>query len=184
MDCQYCNKEIESKWGKKFCSISCSAKHKNANNHSTLGRAQRHLCTTPECTNFRRSVAHLRCPQCDQARKIYAQNPTKGELSKAYKRNNLASSAFAYIRFHARHIVMASTPSKCQCCGYDKHTEVCHIKSIASFSEDAKLLEINDHSNLLRLCPNCHWEYDHNLLKFGTDGGTRTHIDSNYGTSA
>ena len=38
--------------------------------------------------------------------------------------------------------------------------EVCHIKPIRQFSEDTLLSVINDKTNLLLLCPNCHWEYD------------------------
>jgi HNH endonuclease len=45
-------------------------------------------------------------------------------------------------------------------CGYSKHVEICHIKEVKSFPDDAKIKEINDPSNLLYLCPNCHWEFD------------------------
>ena len=45
---------------------------------------------------------------------------------------------------------------KCANCGYDKHVEVCHIKSIDSFNENSFISEINDLSNLVGLCPNCH----------------------------
>lgn len=54
---------------------------------------------------------------------------------------------------------------KCSNCGYDKHVEVCHIKSISSFNNESKISEINDISNLILLCPNCHWELDNGILK-------------------
>jgi hypothetical protein len=41
-----------------------------------------------------------------------------------------------------------------------------HIKAISSFPLTAKLKEINAATNVLGLCPNCHWEYDHGLLKW------------------
>lgn len=55
--------------------------------------------------------------------------------------------------------------SKCFVCGYDKYTEVCHKKSVSSFPGSATLDEINSVDNLISLCPNCHWEFDHGLLK-------------------
>ena len=49
---------------------------------------------------------------------------------------------------------------ECQFCGYSKRVEVCHIKPISSFDKDTPIDTINDMSNLLILCPNCHWELD------------------------
>lgn len=48
----------------------------------------------------------------------------------------------------------------CQHCGYHKHVELCHVQAIANFDMNAKLAIINSPSNLLVLCPNCHWEFD------------------------
>lgn len=53
---------------------------------------------------------------------------------------------------------------KCAICGYDKHIEIAHIKSVASFDESATIGEINAIGNLIALCPNHHWEYDNGLL--------------------
>ncbi len=52
----------------------------------------------------------------------------------------------------------------CENCGYDKHTEFCHITAISNFDKDTKLSVVNGESNLVILCPNCHWEFDNNLL--------------------
>ncbi len=49
---------------------------------------------------------------------------------------------------------------KCQKCGYDKHIEVAHVRPVSDFSGDSLLVDINDISNLVGLCPNCHWEFD------------------------
>ena len=56
------------------------------------------------------------------------------------------------------------TDLKCKNCGYDKHVEVCHIKAINNFSGNTPITVINDISNLIILCPNCHWELDNNIL--------------------
>lgn len=39
-----------------------------------------------------------------------------------------------------------------------------HIKAVSEFSDDTLISEINDINNLVGLCPNHHWEYDHGLL--------------------
>lgn len=52
----------------------------------------------------------------------------------------------------------------CKNCGYDKHVEVAHIKAIADFPDNSLISEINAKDNLVYLCPNCHWEFDNNLL--------------------
>lgn len=54
---------------------------------------------------------------------------------------------------------------KCYICGYDKHVEVAHLKSVSSFTDDIKIKEINSIDNLIGLCPNHHWEYDNGILK-------------------
>jgi 5-methylcytosine-specific restriction endonuclease McrA len=96
---------------------------------------------------------------------IYTKNPTKGELVTEYIKRNHRSSAYSYIRWHARAVVMKSDKQKTCCrCGYNKHTEVCHIKSIQSFNDNSTLEQINHPDNLMLLCPNCHWEYDNGLL--------------------
>jgi hypothetical protein len=56
-------------------------------------------------------------------------------------------------------------PKICQVCGYNKHTEMCHIKPLTSFSGDTLMSEINSPDNILILCPNCHWEFDNGLIR-------------------
>ena len=53
---------------------------------------------------------------------------------------------------------------KCAICGYDKHVEVAHIKSVSSFTDESLISEINSIDNLIGLCPNHHWEYDKGIL--------------------
>lgn len=54
--------------------------------------------------------------------------------------------------------------TQCVNCDYFKHAEVCHIKSIQDFVKDTPISVINSLENLVALCPNCHWEFDHGLL--------------------
>ena len=48
----------------------------------------------------------------------------------------------------------------CFICGYDKHVELCHIKPISEFPPETLVSEVNDISNVVQLCRNCHWEFD------------------------
>ncbi len=54
---------------------------------------------------------------------------------------------------------------KCAVCGYDKHVEICHRKSVSDFPNTALIAEINAIENLSALCRNHHWELEHGLLK-------------------
>lgn len=55
-------------------------------------------------------------------------------------------------------------PKCCKICGYDKHIEVAHIKSVSDFDYHSTFEEMVDISNLVALCPNHHWEFDKGLI--------------------
>lgn len=88
-------------------------------------------------------------------------NISKEQLFKTRKNWQSARTA---IREHARWLFPKENLKKCSVCCYAKHVEICHIKSVSSFPPEALLGEINDPSNLVGLCPNCHWEFDNGLL--------------------
>jgi|694.fasta_scaffold72324_7 hypothetical protein len=69
------------------------------------------------------------------------------------------SNRYGQVRQHARKIT-SMRPQRCEKCGYDKHVETCHIEPICSFSMDVSINVVNAESNLILLCPNCHWEHD------------------------
>lgn len=69
------------------------------------------------------------------------------------------SAKFNIIRGRARS--MYKHIKNCQHCGYSKHVEVCHIKPIHAFPEDTLISIVNAPNNILILCRNCHWEFDH-----------------------
>ena len=85
-------------------------------------------------------------------------------MSEKYCKGNHRSSAFSYIRYHAREVVAKDLLKVCAECGYDKHVELAHIKSISDFEDSDCINDINHLDNLKFLCPNCHWEFD-NLIK-------------------
>jgi len=166
--CQQC-KNILIKTNNKFCSRKCSCIYRNNNNHPRKGKGKgKPVCHTESCEKKVDSYSHKFCRDCIDSKQmmIYSKNPTKGELAKQYSKNNHRSSAYSYIRWHARDVVMKhSNQKKCVQCGYNKHVELCHIKSIQSFEDTCTIDIINHPNNLMFLCPNCHWEHDSGLLK-------------------
>jgi len=88
---------------------------------------------------------------------------TKGEL---FRRRGSWQSARTAIAKNARAIYYKSSAKrKCFLCEYDKHFDVCHIKDVSEFDNSSLISEINDISNLIGLCKNHHWEFDHNSLE-------------------
>jgi predicted restriction endonuclease len=73
---------------------------------------------------------------------------------------------FHNIRINARKVMKDNNITyKCQICGYSNFLEVCHIKAIADFDDNATIEnDINSLSNLAYLCPNHHKEIDRGLL--------------------
>jgi 5-methylcytosine-specific restriction endonuclease McrA len=69
------------------------------------------------------------------------------------------------LREDARKVYHAAFPYRCRHCGYDKYIEVCHKRSLASFPDDTPISVVNSLDNLIGLCRNCHWEFDHGLLQ-------------------
>lgn len=144
-----------------FCSRSCAA---SFNNKVSPKRQLEGICI--ECGgSCPSSLKH--CQKCKQTTvhsvrgRLYYMDKTLEEAS----RQGRMASKFSTIREYARKVMkLANMEKKCQNCGYDKHVEVCHIKSISEFDLSTKIYEINDLSNLTYLCPNCHWEFDNELL--------------------
>lgn len=74
------------------------------------------------------------------------------------------ANTYDTIRQNARAYSKYFYPSKCMLCDYTKHYEVCHVKDLKDFTREETLYEINNKTNLIHLCPNCHWEFDNNQL--------------------
>lgn len=100
------------------------------------------------------------CIPCYKAREMGAAgNRTLGEMRAA-----LTTLAFhATVRGHARRAYAG--PMTCLACGYNLHVDICHIKPVSAFPEDATLFEVNAADNLVALDKRCHWEFDHGYLR-------------------
>lgn len=153
--CEHCGADTTNP---KFCSRSCCAKY----NNSKMPKRTRtvHFC---ESCKSELPPNHWRRKYCDDCHKIRSDAIRNRQLG-----NDRASSKILvnrYARQLARKSAMAISPVvSCAFCGYSKHVEACHIKPISQFSSESTMSEINDPSNIVLLCPNCHWEFDHGLL--------------------
>lgn len=152
MLCLKCNKVTDNP---KFCSRSCSASYNNI--------------------KFPKRLPEGNCKKCDKiilASRTYCkrcfkslQFPRDITLQEAIYYKHHKSSAFALVRSRARAIAKKLGITICQVCNYNKHVEIAHKMPISHFPLETLLSVINDPSNLFAFCPNCHWEFDHGLLK-------------------
>lgn len=165
INCVQCGKETKNP---KFCSKSCSASFNNAERLiDGVGIRPRKNPNKP-CAVCGDDVI-WRSKFCSKCAKLLKSNT--GEyvsfetITKAHFLSE-GSQRHARIRVHARTIALDNhLLDKCFICGYSTYVECCHIQSIASFSDDSLLKEINDpERNLIGLCPNHHWEFDHSIL--------------------
>lgn len=150
MNCLNCGTQTDNP---KFCRRSCAASYNNR-----MFPKRQKTEELPRCSDCGKQLTHkksIKCQSCHHSGRI--EDKTLGEV--IYTQHH-KSSAFALVRTRARAII---PKCPCQKCGYDKHTEVCHLRPIKDFSHTTMVSVINSPDNLIRLCPNCHWELDHNL---------------------
>lgn len=161
--CKNCGAETSNP---KFCSRSCSASFNNRGikRHGKNGR----IC--PKCKGKKCLESNL-CHTC-YIEEIYTkrlQEPiknffTSNHLHPRFKHNR--------VRIWAKKLMVYwNIDKKCKICGYNKHVNACHIKSISKFKENTPMGMVNSKENLIYLCPNHHWELDNNILTLSSSQG-------------
>lgn len=109
------------------------------------------------------------CEKCIQVHRDDILNTTILQIKTLYK-DKTSLAVAAKIRGYAKTIYNASDkPKYCVNCGYSKHYEVCHIRAVKTFPDDATMREVHALDNLIALCPNCHWEFDNGLLNIESE---------------
>ncbi len=161
--CTQCGKEVNRppSWLKKiknpFCSSSCAQTYNNKLRDTKMTKKCK------ECGNLIGS----RYTYCSDCIKLGRHKPYGCHIEdrslRFYVERKSGPTRYMSIRDNAQN-KMLKRKKVCKICGYSKHVEVCHIKSISSFLLDTLIGEINDENNLELLCPNCHWEKDNRLL--------------------
>jgi hypothetical protein len=182
------NTKVQAARRKRFCNQSCAAVFNN--NQFPRTRTSRKL--SPQSTrnssgNCQRCRAIIQFSQRRDGRfnvrrfcivcchishfpaSKLVETRTKGDLFD--KRSNW-QSARSSLREHARKVFLSSgKPLACAVCGYAIHVQIAHIKPVSSFPNETLISEINALPNLIALCPNHHWEFDHHLLNLIPEEG-------------
>ena len=158
-----------SKTGRHFCSRSCSATFNNVGIQRNPPKSRKCKKCNKTFFNSYKERRTVFCSNCSPSGLTYSDLIKERTLKEYYQQNSLKdkhpSWRSAPIRGLCRSWNKDLQKQPCQNCGYSKHVELCHIKPVSSFSDDAKLKTVNSPDNLLVLCRNCHWEFDHNLLE-------------------
>ena len=163
--CLRCGRETPNP---KYCSRSCAGlAHKSYLRVSTKEERYCKYCGTPVNNPVRI------CRNCRTIQdKFDWSKRTIGEVRAAAK-----YQVNGVIRRAARQIYKRTgLPQICMYCGYDKHVEICHIRAINSFPEETPVSVVSGIDNLVALCPNCHWEFDNGLLRWGDNSLKATHL--------
>jgi hypothetical protein len=179
---------------RKFCSRSCAAHCNNHlypkrkagvlvvdSQEGTVSRVCRKCGIVFEVGRYSSGKPKWRkhCDTCvsktrsEKSREICERNGTSlpkpvGDMTKKELREHYAWHLHykTTIGKHAKKVFLLSGQEKvCKNCGFIHGVQICHIKGIATFADESLVSEINDASNLTPLCPNCHWLFDHDLLK-------------------
>ena len=148
--CQWCSspmllkdkQKIRDVKIKKFCNHSCFAKDMHSKRIKKPRAPKIRIRATPkEVTEY---IEQCTIQQLQDKGQTY--QPIRSAITK-YARKQ-----------------MKNIEKICYQCGYDSHVEVCHIKAVASWPKTTPFSEINAKENLVYLCPNHHWEFDHGKL--------------------
>jgi hypothetical protein len=141
---------------KKFCNHICAATYNNKSRPKKNKPLKKIICR--QCNNVFES--HDRTKICLKCSDLNAfENKSKGDVFRLYK--NWQSARSSIVGHAKRTYKQSDKLKKCIKCGYDKHYEISHIKDVKDFSKDSLIKEINHIDNLIALCPNHHWEFDH-----------------------
>jgi len=153
---------------KIYCSQHCFGKDSNAervanNNRGYKPKKPKKQCLGCEKKLYPRTKGNY-CIRC-RADNMIAKFSQRTKKSVFEQFDGRWDCCRATITKHARKMYLRSDREKyCIVCKYDKHFEVCHIKSVEEFEDTATIAEINALTNVISLCPNHHWEFDNGLL--------------------
>jgi hypothetical protein len=97
---------------------------------------------------------------------------TLGRLKEKYANQYLPAAGFNLVREQARKKLRNEGRTVCEntVCTYRNHVQACHRVPITDFPLTATIAVVNASDNLLALCPNCHWDFDHGYLKMPPAG--------------
>lgn len=149
--------------GNTFCSSSCAATWNNKGKQRNPPKPRE--CVKCNISFFRSNDEKSNiCSDC-RLEITTSKNITLEEcVEKISVKGKHPSWKGVYVRQHNSSFNRDLKKLPCQKCGYSTHVELAHIKPVSSFSNTAYLNEINSSDNILVLCRNHHWEFDHGFL--------------------
>lgn len=159
-NCFHCGKQTTNP---KYCSKSCSSKETNKIPKRKITKKCSHCESLVR--NYRSTLCQFHFEENLKNKKDYLLNLTLEDYTNRECIKKLhPSSKFAHIRGLNRNWNKDKLKLPCYNCGYSKHVELAHIKALSDFLPTSKLKEVNHPNNVIQLCPNCHWEFDNNLI--------------------
>lgn len=166
--CRHCGSVIEPRIDvhpsvakrKSFCNHSCAGSFNGAN---VVHRKRQRYCRICKTSDVK--VGSKICAGCKEGRRRGARpTDTLGEIN---GRPCLAGRHPSWKHAHVRGLARTANqwrPKVCQSCGYSQHVEYAHIRALSQFPLTATIAEVNATDNIVILCRNCHWEFDHGML--------------------
>ena len=163
-NCEHCGNKTKNL---KYCSRSCAASV-NGSKHPKRSCGSMIPCETCGVL-LKRYMRKKRCNLCPVAPEVEPSylSLTLRDIQERYgpgKPKGLNRNAAVRNYCGRMNYKLKNTP--CQLCGYSSHVELCHIRPISDFPDDASIREINSETNIVVLCPNHHWELDNGFLDF------------------
>ncbi len=163
-----CPQCLKSHDNDKFCSKSCAATYNNLRHPKRKPEHKCAKCGGP-CTSRRTFCLPCR-KEIDKLAAKLKSSTLEEHLNGHKTSKGLPANRYSGIRGLARRWNRERLSKGCQVCGYSKHVEVAHIIAISKCPVPMTLGEINGPKNTHILCPNHHWEFDHDLLTLPSPG--------------
>jgi hypothetical protein len=157
--CLNCSQQFSSRQNnQKYCSDKCR------NSSSVRRYRAAHMKECSVCGNRIRGDSTL----CGACTRTGGRDLRQCTLADYQSMPSVAGKHPSWINSHVRSFARSwnshLTKIPCQKCGYSKHVELCHIIPISQWPKTARLGDVNHQDNLLALCRNHHWEFDHKHL--------------------
>lgn len=174
LQCKRCDKPIErtqaeldkaAAYGQTthFCSQACAAAV-NLPRVRRLGPKKRPCkACGREYVKTETHQSTMHCPACKRVDQ-YARKALQEIEDMLCNQGKHRSWVFSAVRAKARHQHAQLLKSPCPICAYTKHVELCHIKPITHFPKDTLISKVNERTNVIPLCRNCHWESHHGFI--------------------
>lgn len=164
------HQKVQDAQRKAFCNRECWKQWHHSDRLKKWGHPNRwencrhdKICVQCKST-FLGGSANL-CPCCrNLARnmKLYGKQYGQLTLGELRSRHKNYTGYRSKISFHARlSYVNSNLPMACSVCGYIKWVDIAHRKPVSDFDNSATVDAVNDIKNLVPLCKNHHWEFDH-----------------------